>query len=159
MNTVPVELRQAMRQWTTGVCIVCSQKDNFRHGMTVNSFTSISLDPPIVSVTLANHTRTLNLIQESGKFSVSILQLDQKEVADRFSGKIPDSGDRFHGLDTKTLPGGLYAIDHSMAWLECKVRMQIPFENSTLLLADVTYASVNEVEKPLVYHNQGYFSV
>jgi flavin reductase (DIM6/NTAB) family NADH-FMN oxidoreductase RutF len=148
-----------MRQWTTGVSIVCSQHDNFVHGMTVNSFSSVSLDPPIISVTLAKHTRTLHLVQESGKFTVSILSFDQQSIADRFAGKIPEDDDRFHGLETNILPSGLITLRHALAWLECKVRSQIPFENSTLLLADVLYASINQAGRPLVYHNRGYYSL
>jgi flavin reductase (DIM6/NTAB) family NADH-FMN oxidoreductase RutF len=159
LNTVSEDLRQAMRHWTTGVCIVCSRHGGFVHGMTVNSFTSISLDPPIISVTLAKNTRTLHLVQESGRFSISILGVDQKDIADRFAGKVPEEGDRFHGLEIFELPGGLIAIKQSLAWLECKVRQQIPFENSILLLADVTYAGTNSGEMPLVYHNRGYYSL
>ncbi|HEX7557251.1 MAG TPA: flavin reductase family protein, partial [Leptolinea sp.] len=73
MSDISEDLRETMRQWTSGVSIVCSQHGNYTHGMTVNSFTSISLQPPLVSITLANQTRTNNLVHESHKFSVSIL--------------------------------------------------------------------------------------
>ena len=159
MNTLSEDLRHALRQWTTGVCVVCSQQSDILHGMTVNSFTSVSLDPPIISVSLAKNTRTLHLVQESGKFSISILSEDQKDIADRFAGKILDNGDRFKGLDTFVLPGGGIAIQNSLAWLECIVRTQIVLENSTFYLADVTYASVYKTEKPLIYHNRRYLSL
>lgn len=55
---LPDLLRQSMRHWVAGVTVVSSQYDGLRHGMTVNSFTSVSLDPPLVTVTLANDTRT-----------------------------------------------------------------------------------------------------
>jgi flavin reductase (DIM6/NTAB) family NADH-FMN oxidoreductase RutF len=148
-----------MRQWTTGVCVVISQHENQVHGMTVNSFTSISLDPPIISITLAKDTRTLNMIGKSGQFSVSLLSVDQEEIADRFAGKVTDEGDRLKGLETIKLPGGLTTLKDSLGWLECQVRMQIPFENSTLLLADVKNASPYKEGSPLIYHNRGYFSI
>jgi len=159
VNTLSEDLRLALRQWTTGVCVVCSQQAENLHGMTVNSFTSVSLDPPIISVSLAKDTRTLHLVQESGKFSISILREDQKNIADRFAGKILDNGDRFKGLDTFVLPDGGIAFQNALAWLECRVRTQIVLENSTLYLADVTFASVYKTEKPLIYHNRRYLSI
>jgi 3-hydroxy-9,10-secoandrosta-1,3,5(10)-triene-9,17-dione monooxygenase reductase component len=159
LNYIPDELRHAMRQWTTGVSIVCSQQGDFVHGMTVNSFTSVSLEPPVISVTLANNTRTFNLVQESGKFSVSLLNIHHREISDRFSGKIANESDRFNGLDVFKLPGGQIALKNALAWLECSVRLKIPFENSTLFLADVNYAGVGDEEKPLVYHNREYYSL
>jgi flavin reductase (DIM6/NTAB) family NADH-FMN oxidoreductase RutF len=72
-NGIGEQLRQAMRRWATGVSVVCSQYGETRHGMTVNSFSSISLDPPHISVTMANWTRTYRLTVQSGIFSVTIL--------------------------------------------------------------------------------------
>jgi flavin reductase (DIM6/NTAB) family NADH-FMN oxidoreductase RutF len=159
LSTVSEQLRNVMRQWSTGVCVVISQHNGLIHGMTVNSFTSISLDPPLISVTLANNTRTFNLIKQSERFSISILQASQEEISDKFAGKIVDDGDRIKGVDVITLPGGLIALSQSLAWLECKIKLLIPFENSTLILGDVVNANLVQNGKPLIYHNRGYFSL
>jgi flavin reductase (NADH) len=64
MPANPEELRQAMRLWSTGVTIVTAQHNNRRHGMTVSSFTSVSLDPPLVLVSLEQVTKTHRLVQQ-----------------------------------------------------------------------------------------------
>lgn len=159
MSNISDELREAMRQWTSGVSIVCSQHENYKHGMTVNSFTSISLEPPMVVVTLANQTRTFHLVHKSHKFSVSILGKDQEELADRFSGKGQEDRDRFDGVNILSLPGGIPAITGSLAMLECFVENEVNLGNSTLFIAKVTYTHVEGNGSPLVYHNRNYFSL
>jgi flavin reductase (DIM6/NTAB) family NADH-FMN oxidoreductase RutF len=152
-------LRKTMRQWTTGVCIVCSKNETISHGMTVNSFTSISLDPPVITISLANNTRTCNLVNESERFSVSILRQNQKSIADRFSGKEDQGTDRFINIATKVLPGGLPAIADALAVLETRVVKKEEFENSTLFIAEVTFSEILAQGRPLVYHNREYFSL
>ncbi len=152
-------LRKSMRQWTTGVSVVCSKDDGYSHGMTVNSFTSVSLDPPLIIITLANETRTCEMVKKSGKFSVSILKQDQKNIADRFSGKDKEESDRFKGIDTTTLPGGIPAILNALAIFETRVINIISLPHSTLFIAEVTFSDVNTQGRPLVYHNREYYSL
>jgi flavin reductase (DIM6/NTAB) family NADH-FMN oxidoreductase RutF len=159
MNDKSEELRKAMRQWTTGVCVVCGRNETFRHGMTVNSFTSVSLDPPLIVITLAKETRTWKLVRETGRFSVSILRHNQKSIADRFSGKDDEETDRFTGIETRDLPGGLPVISGCLAVLESKVVNNVDFENSTMFIADITSSEVQVQGKPLVYHNREYYSL
>src|SRR5687768_9072472 len=97
------QLRRAMRTWTTGVAVITAIHEDQQYGMTVNSFSSVSLEPPLVSVTLKQLTHTHELVVKSGEFSITILSADQKELADRFAGKIPDIKDRFAGIPTETL--------------------------------------------------------
>lgn len=152
-------LRKTMRQWTTGVCVVCGKNDTLRHGMTVNSFTSVSLEPPLIIVTLANNTRTCNLVNETDRFSVSILRHNQKAIADRFSGKTSETVDRFTGIDTRDLPGGMPAIVDALAVLETKVVKKVKLENSTIFISEVTYSDNPVQGRPLVYHNREYYSL
>ena len=98
MTLDPEQLRHAMRAWTTGVAVVTATHNGHRYGMTVNSFTSISLEPPLVSVTLKHLTHTHDLVEKSGEFAVTILASDQKDLSDRFAGKISDITDRFEGV-------------------------------------------------------------
>ncbi|MGZ9223072.1 MAG: flavin reductase family protein, partial [Anaerolineales bacterium] len=97
MTLDPEKLRHAMRAWTSGVAIVTSIYEGQQYGMTVNSFTSISLQPPLISVTLKRLTHTHDLVEKSGLFSVTILTAAQKELSDRFAGKMPGITNRFDG--------------------------------------------------------------
>src|ERR1051325_11045288 len=103
MSLDPEKLRHAMRAWTTGVVIVTAVHEDQRYGMTVNSFTSISLEPPLISVTLKRLTHTYDVVVKSGMFSVTILTAAQKELSDRFAGKTPNIINRFEGLQTETI--------------------------------------------------------
>jgi flavin reductase (DIM6/NTAB) family NADH-FMN oxidoreductase RutF len=153
------ELRRVMRHWTTGVTIVSSSYNGAVHGMTVNSFTSISLEPPVVSITLANTTRTLQMVLDSKVFGVSILREDQADISDRFAGKIKDEVDRYEGIDTFTLINDAPLISNSCGYLNCKVIFTHPLPNSTLILGEVIAADPGKDAPPLIYLNREYHKV
>ena len=106
MSVNAEDLRNAMRQWATGVTVVTVDYEGVRHGMTVSSFTSVSLEPPLVLVSLERGSKTHNLLEKSGYFAVTILCDDQQDISERFSGGVPDGHDRFAGLQTFTLVSG-----------------------------------------------------
>ena len=156
MSEIGELLRQSMRHWPTGITVVTSISGAHRHGMTVNSFASISLEPAVVTITLAHATRTFKLVAESGIAGITILGQDQTEISDRFAGRIPEDGDRFAGLETFTLASGVPFISGGLAFLDCRVRAAHRLEFSTLFLLDVQVAQPEEDGSPLVYYNRGY---
>ena len=155
------QLRHAMRAWTTGVTVVTALHDGQQYGMTVNSFTSISLEPPLVSVTLKQLTHTHELVVRSGEFSVTILSSDQKNLSDRFAGKIPEIHDRFEGVQTKTLSTDVPLLAGGLAHFNCRVVNSIPAGENTLFIAEVVAVSRDGEgeENPLVYHNRMYWNL
>lgn len=163
MTLDPEQLRQAMRAWTTGVAVVTALHDGRRYGMTVNSFTSISLEPPLISVVLKKLTHTHELVEASGEFSVTILSAYQKELSDRFAGKQPDIKDRFTDVTTETLSINAPLIKGGMAYFNCRVMHSMPIGENTLFVAEVIAVSrIGEGEgggNPLVYHNRTYWNL
>lgn len=159
MTLDPEQLRHAMRAWTTGVAVVTAQHDGQRYGMTINSFTSISLEPPLISVTLKQLTHTHELVVKSNEFSVTILASDQRELSDRFAGKLPHIHDRFEGLQTETLSIHAPLIKGGMAYLNCRVVNGIPVGENTLFVAEVIAARGDGEGDPLVYHNRVYWKL
>lgn len=157
MTLDPEKLRRAMRAWTTGVAIVTSIYEGKQYGMTVNSFTSISLDPPLVSVALKQLTYTHELVVKSGLFSVTILTAAQKELSDRFAGKIPDVIDRFYGVQTETISFDSPVFKDGMAYFDCLVVHSMPVGENTLFVAEVVDARGEGEGDPLVYHNRQYW--
>ena len=149
-------LRQVMRHWITGVTVVTSQHQDVRHGMTVNSFTSVSLDPPIITVTLANDTRTHALVMKSGILAVTLLSQEQKEVSDRFAGRVPDHGDRFAGLVTFTLITGAPLLTDGLGFVDGRILQTHTLPKSTLFLVEVLAAQAAPGRQPLVYFNRDY---
>jgi flavin reductase (DIM6/NTAB) family NADH-FMN oxidoreductase RutF len=152
------KLRHAMRAWTTGVTIVTATHEGQQYGMTVNSFTSISLEPPLISVVLKQLTHTHDLVVKSGMFAVTILTAKQRELSDRFAGKFPNIMDRFDGVQTERLsPGDAPVFKNGMAYLHCRVVNSIPVGENTLFVAEVTAAHGEGEGDPLVYHNREYW--
>jgi flavin reductase (DIM6/NTAB) family NADH-FMN oxidoreductase RutF len=152
-------LRQVMRRWPTGVTVVTSRNKSDCHGMTVNSFSSLSLEPPYVSITLARERHTYNLVQQSGIFGINILNEDSAEISDRFAGKFPEILDRFAGLELFTLVTGSPLLKVAIANLDCQVAHQYAMPNSTLFIGEVLAVHLYDAGWPLVYLNRGYHKV
>jgi len=153
------QLRHAMRAWTTGVTVVTAMHAGERYGMTVNSFTSISLEPPLVSLALKNLTHTYQLVEKSGEFSVTILSSAQKELSDRFAGKHPEIKDRFEGVATETLSIAAPLIKGGIGYFNCRVLNAVPVGENTLFIAEVIAAQGEGNNEPLVYHNRVYWKL
>jgi len=159
MQVTSEMLRHAMRHWTTGVSIVTSSLDGHIQGMTVNSFNSISLDPPMVAVTLATGTRTQKMVDGSGVFGVTILGEGQADLSDRFAGRTPENDNRFSGLNTFSLVTGAPLFETGLVGLDCRVVHSFPTNNAVLYIAEVLAIRPISDGKPLVYHNRLYHSL
>ena len=159
MTLDPEQLRHAMRAWTTGVAVVTAQHAGHRYGMTVNSFTSISLDPPLISVALKRLTHTCELVEKSNEFSITILSSGQKDLSIRFAGKQPNVPDRFAGVPTETLSIQAPLIEDGIAFFNCRVVQAIPVGENTLFVAEVIAARGEGEGDPLVYHNRVYWKL
>lgn len=158
MLTDPENLRQAMRFWATGVTVVTSAHDDTRHGMTVSSFTSLSLSPPQILVALTQDSRTHGLIVRSRVFGISILADGQEEISDRFAGRIPDDGDRLAGLDTFTLETGSPLLRGGLAYLDCRLVTTLGSGTHSVFVGEVLAARAGPDSSlnPLLYFDRGY---
>ncbi|GAB4503882.1 MAG: flavin reductase family protein [Anaerolineales bacterium] len=152
----PEQLRQVMRAWASGVTVVTAQYGEEWHGMTVSSFTSIALQPPLVAVSLQMTSRTHRLVSQAGAFAVTILAEDQREISERFAGRLSDQAERLAGLATQTLVTGAPLLEGGLAWLDCRVTQTIPAGGNTLFLAEVVAAQQRKKGRPLLYHQRHY---
>ncbi|HEY5729087.1 MAG TPA: flavin reductase family protein [Anaerolineales bacterium] len=159
MTLDPEQLRRAMRAWTTGVAVVTATHEGQRYGMTVNSFTSISLEPPLISVVLKQLTHTHELVEKSGEFALTVLSSDQNDLSDRFAGKIPEITDRFEGVEISGLLLDAPLIKGGLAYFNCRVVNSIPVGENTLFIAEVVAAQGEGEGDPLVYHNRVFWKL
>ena len=155
MPVSPDELRCAMRQWATGVTVVTAQHDGQRHGMTANSFTSISLEPPLVLISLERVTRTHDLVSQACAFGVTILSQEQRDVSDIFAGRHTELTDRFAGLETFTLQSGAPFLAGGLAHFDCHVVATYEAGTHTVFIGEVMAVRYLSGD-PLVYYNRGY---
>ncbi|WP_169734196.1 flavin reductase [Hamadaea tsunoensis] len=153
-------LRTVLSQWPSGVAVVTTVANEPAgprpHGMTASSFSSVSLDPPLVSVCLGNHLPTRGLIAARGAFAVSFLGKDQAEVGRRFAGQHPAGTDRFAGLSWLTGPTGCPVLADATGWLECTVEHAYPGGDHTIFVGRVLDAGIPRVTAPLLFHSRSW---
>ncbi|AYF77010.1 flavin reductase [Nocardia yunnanensis] len=151
----PQYLRTVLAQWATGVVVVTTHaEDGGRHGMTASSFTSVALDPPLVSVCVASGGATCRLIRASGVFAVNVLGRDHEEIGRRFSG--PARSDRFALGDWGTATTGAAVLSDAVAWVDCVVAACYPAGDHTIVLGLVQDAATPRPTAPLIYHDRTY---
>lgn len=162
-DVVPVseeELRSVMRYWATGVAVVAAADEGEKHGMTVNSFTSLSLAPPLVLVSLEKGTRTHRLVEQAENFGLTILTASQQAISERFAGRDTEQSDRFEGLETHTLVTGSPFLPSGLAFIDCRLTASHPAGTHTIFIGEVLAARLNDSivgkERALLYFNRGY---
>jgi flavin reductase (DIM6/NTAB) family NADH-FMN oxidoreductase RutF len=161
MPTDSQALRAAMRQWATGVTIVTSAHNGLLAGLTVSSFTSVSLAPPTVLVCLNKESFGHKIVREAGVYAISMLAGPQVDLSNRFAGVDPAITDRFAGVAYHTAETGSPLLEGALAWFDCKVVSMHETGTHTIFIAEVVYAHSAEINseglpEPLVYHNRAY---
>lgn len=150
----PNDFKRAMGQFASGVTVVTTKHGDTPIGITASSFTSLSLNPPLVLVSLDKKLFTHNVIAESGFFAVNVLSARQLEIGMRFAGMRPEVKDRFAGLDIHTSETGAPLLPDSLAWVDCKVWNMYDGGDHTIFVGEVKDLSVSDVDMPLLYHNR-----
>ncbi len=150
------EFRRLMGNWATGVTVVTSQGPRGPHGMTANAFLSVSLEPPLVLVSVGHDNESHAIIRASRRFGISILAEEQRELSIRFATRRPDSERAFDGVATLPSPCGLLWIAGALGCLECELQEEIGAQDHTLFLGRVTALKEGSEQKPLVYFRSGY---
>lgn len=147
-------LRSVMGRFATGVTVVTARDDGGRAlGLTVNAFLSVSLEPPLVLVSLASNSATRAAILSSGSFAVNVLAEEDRDLAIRFSrGR---RAVRFQGLDTAEAGTGSPVLDRALAWLDCKVRSSVDAGDHTLVLGEPLDVHARE-GRPLLFYESAF---
>jgi 3-hydroxy-9,10-secoandrosta-1,3,5(10)-triene-9,17-dione monooxygenase reductase component len=122
-------------------------------GLAANSFTSVSLDPPLVSFCVAHTSTTWPRLRTADRYCVNILSAPQREVCLRFATK---GTDRFAGLDWTESPGGGPVIDGALAWLECSVEAEYTAGDHVIVVARVHHLDRHHDGDPLIFYRGSY---
>ena len=130
------QLRHAMRQWASGIGIATTHQDGQPHGLTVSSFTSISVDPPIVMISVHKEAEPHDQFLQAGVFAVTLLSAGQEQLSDRFAGRTGDQ-DRFSGLDTFTLETGSPLLPGGLAIFDCRITGTFGTSTTTAFFGEV----------------------
>jgi len=145
----PTGYRRALSCFATGVAVVTAlDADGAKIGITVNSFSSVSLDPPLVLWSVAEDSMSYDVFSEAGYFAVHVLTRQQHELSSRFAQR---SGDKFAGLDHREGIRGVPILGEYAALFECSTEHVYPGGDHKIIVGRVHRFEDREAE-PLVLH-------
>ncbi len=113
-----IDFRRCLGRFATGVTVItCSDSDGTHYGITANSFSSVSLEPPLVLWNIAKVSRSLDAFLEAEHFGINVLRADQEDVSSNFARS---DADLFDGIDTGVSARGVPQLADYLAWFECR---------------------------------------
>ena len=146
--------RDVLGTYPTGVCVVTAiDAEQRRHAMVIGSFSSISLDPPLVGFFPDKKSSTWPLIAATGRFCVNVLGADQLVLCQRFAAR---GQDKFGELAHGTSPAGLPLLDDAIAWLDCTLERVVEIGDHWLVVGAVEALSKREAGTPLLFFRGQY---
>ncbi|WFU45649.1 flavin reductase family protein (plasmid) [Bradyrhizobium sp. CB82] len=149
------DLRRVLGTFVTGVTVITTADDEGRfHGVTANSFSSVSLDPPLVLWSQAVKSHSHPVFSGAERFAVNILAEDQIELSKRFA---KSSHEKFSGVDVDIGDGGVPLLRDCSARLQCRVISRVPGGDHTIYVGEVL-AIDHANRKPLAFGNGQYLS-
>lgn len=150
-------LRRVLGHFATGVTVVTSRLGSESHGITVNSFTSVSLDPPIVLICIDHRARMYQFLPRAGSFAVNVLSETQEPVCEYFARRLARHPDD-ELAEIPHVPGltGAPLIDGCIAYVECRLVGRHEVGDHAIFLAEVVAATLARDEPPLLFFRGGY---
>lgn len=145
--------RQVCGHFATGVTVITAMNGDEPVGMAVNSFTSVSLDPPLVLFCAGNDSATWPLIEATGAYAVNVLAEDQEQVSRAFASK---DVDRFQGIGFRTAVTGSPVIDDVLAYLDCRIDSVHDAGDHVIVVGRVVELGVEREVGPLLFFRGGY---
>lgn len=142
-----------MRRVPTGVTVVTTLKEGEPRGITVNAFSSVSLEPPSLLICVNREARSYLFISSSRVFCVNVLAGDQRSLAERFSGKVRDR--QFAGIGYDVDATGAPVLDGTIAHFDCELAQEYHFGSHSILLGHVISCGAR-AGSPLGYFNGGF---
>jgi len=153
MSVDAADFRRALGQFASGVTVVTTLgKDGGPLGLTVSSFCSVSLEPPLVLVCIDDRSETHDGFEASKVFGVSILAEGQEEWSNRFAF---GGSEKFTGVDLLRGEEGVPLVPGALAHIECRIEATLPGGDHTIYVGQVLRLSVAP-GRPLLYHASGY---
>ncbi|MBL0372277.1 flavin reductase family protein [Rhizobium sp. KVB221] len=143
----PIAFRNACGGFATGVTVITTKLGDTEHGMTANAFMSISLDPPLIAISIAKKTRMLDYITKSGRFAVSILASGTEATAMHFAGRPDDNV-----IDPLRQLGGLPVAREACSVFTAEVEQRVDAGDHVIFVGRVQQMQANPDIIPLIFH-------
>jgi flavin reductase (DIM6/NTAB) family NADH-FMN oxidoreductase RutF len=145
--------RYVLGHFASGVTVITTYADNTYHGITVSSFCSLSLDPPLVLICIDRRVRSHDVIVQAGAFAVNILTEEGEPLSRHFASRTED---KFASVAYHVGSTGAPLLDGALATLDCRLHAQLPGGDHTIFVGEVVAASARDDSAPLLYYRGGY---
>jgi len=145
--------KKTLSGFATGITIIATKYNSILYGKTINSFSSLSLSPPLVLFSLDNKSSKLNIFKKSKTITVNILSRKQQLISNNFAKKNPDCKD----VEFFSLKNGNPIIKNCVSNLDCKIIDKIKKGDHIIFICKVSQVINNDKLKPLIYYNSKYF--
>lgn len=149
----PARFRQVLGQYPTGVSVVTSMDGDRPIGMTVGTFTSVSLDPPLVAFLPQKTSTTWPLVQRSGRFCVNVLTWEQEHLCRQMARP---SDQKFNDVAWRRSGLGSPIIDDAVAWIDCEIQDVVDAGDHLIVIGAVRALDLEQDALPLVFFRGGY---
>lgn len=152
----PQRLRQAFGVFPTGVVAVAAEVDGVVTGLAASSFTSVSLDPPLVSFSVAKTSKTWPDLRRAGHLGVTVLAGHHGEVCRQLAGPVEH---RFDGIAVTAGEGGAVTLDEGLARFDCTIYREVEAGDHLMVLLQlhaVSHSADMDAGNPLVFHRSGF---
>lgn len=145
----PVELRQAFGIFPSGVVAVAAEVDGAYVGLAASSFTSVSLDPPLVSFSVANTSKTWPDLRRAAHLGVTVLADHHGAVARQLAGRVDQ---RFAGIEVTVTDDGAVTLDEGLATFDTTIYRELEAGDHTIVLLELHAVRHVDHSLPLVFH-------
>lgn len=149
-EVTPQAFRQTLGRFASGVTVVTMLEDGETHGITVSAFLSVSLEPPLVLISIDKKAHSHHRLVKSERYGVSILSEGQQSLSNHFANRDPDVVPEFERLDNFPV------LKNALAQLVCKAVQKVDAGDHTLFVGQIEDLVWQEHGKPLVYFHGGY---
>lgn len=150
----PFEFRQLCGRFATGITVVTAlDATGVPRGMTANSFASVSLDPPLVSVAIDLSASAHTVLLAAPRFAINILAAHQEALSRRFASGMEE---RFEGVGWHRGPADQLLLDGALAHMICETWSTVPAGDHTILIGRVIGGAAADHGRPLLYYRGGY---
>ena len=144
--------KKTLSTFATGITVVTTVNNLILYGKTINSFSSLSLNPPLVLFSLDKKSSKLKIFKESKTVAINILSNKQEMISDNFAKKNPD----WKEIDYYVLKNGNPIIKNCVSSLDCKIVDKLKKGDHIIFICKVTKVLNNNKLKPLIYYNSKY---
>lgn len=153
------QFKSAMQNFTTGITVVSTNYQGMLYGLTINSFTSVSLSPPLVLFCVNKNSNNIKGFKSSDVFAISILSEHQKLISVHFARSNVNAFKKFENIDYQLGINKCPLINESICLVECHKTSEYDGGDHIIFLGKVTSVKINSNLKPLLYFAKSYKTI